>query len=590
MAIEMFFCYARKDKKLLAELIKHLTPWQRADVIAMWHDKDLNAGQEWEREISAHMDSADIILLLVSPDFMASDYCYSVEMKRAMARYQRREVCLVPIILRPVDWKQTPFGMLQALPTDGKAVTTWRNRDEALYDIVQGLKRMLLAGCGSPLRSEENRTALATLAALPDTPPPDMGGPSGAYADAGAGARAVSGDAASPPARTNLSATSPRVSHFPPWLAAPPLSRRSVLIGLAGVVLTTGTVEGVRWFQSEQKQQIGQSTPTTQPTASVNPTSTTQPTTPANPTSTTQVPTSGQGKLLYTYRGHSNIVSSVSWSPHGTSIVSGSYDKTAHVWDAKTGTASQTYRGHMDKIQAVAWSPQGTYIASASSDKTAQVWSPSGVMLTTYKGHSDVVTAVAWSPDGKQIASASYDGTVQIWEAMSGNHIFTYPTGGPSPNRIVAVAWSSDGAYIASGSANELDIWNASTGVNQVSAGAGGLPALAWSPVDKLLAVGGFYMSVSVEDIRGGQVGNSYLDATTATTLCVAWSPDGQLIAFGGTDNTARVWNPADTSPAPQAFTYRGHKAPVRGVTWSSDSKYVASCSEDQTVQVWQGK
>ena len=85
----------------------------------MWHDRNISAGTEWEREINKHLNEADIILLLISPDFIASDYCYSKEMKWAMDRHERGEARVIPIILRPVDnWKGAPFGKLQALPKD----------------------------------------------------------------------------------------------------------------------------------------------------------------------------------------------------------------------------------------------------------------------------------------------------------------------------------------------------------------------------------------------------------------------------------------------------------------------------------------
>ena len=84
MSIKVFFCYAHEDEPLLKTLKKYLTPMQRQGLIALWYDRDISAGTAWEQEISEHLNTAQIILLLVSPDFMASDYCYSIEMKRAL--------------------------------------------------------------------------------------------------------------------------------------------------------------------------------------------------------------------------------------------------------------------------------------------------------------------------------------------------------------------------------------------------------------------------------------------------------------------------------------------------------------------------
>src|SRR5439155_15124811 len=115
--IEILCCYARKDKLLLKELKTHLIPLQRQGLISIWHDADISAGMEWEVEINKHLNADQVILLLVSPDFMASDYCYSKELKRAIERHERGEARVIPIILRRVLWKVAPLNKLQALPT-----------------------------------------------------------------------------------------------------------------------------------------------------------------------------------------------------------------------------------------------------------------------------------------------------------------------------------------------------------------------------------------------------------------------------------------------------------------------------------------
>src|SRR5215469_1243043 len=121
MAKKIFICYAHEDELLLNKLKAHLRPLQRQGLIEVWHDRDINAGTEWEREISNHLNEANIILLLVSPDFMDSDYCYGIEMKRAIERHERGEARVIPVILRHVYW-QGILGTLQALPTDAKPV------------------------------------------------------------------------------------------------------------------------------------------------------------------------------------------------------------------------------------------------------------------------------------------------------------------------------------------------------------------------------------------------------------------------------------------------------------------------------------
>jgi hypothetical protein len=147
--VELFYSYSHKDEGLRDELENHLSILKCEKVIAGWHDRRIGAGKEWEGQIDAHLKSAAVILLLISADFLASDYCYDVEMKRALERHDAGEVRVIPVILRAVDWKGAPFGKLQCLPTDVKPVTSWTNRDEAFRDVAQGIRKAvgeLLAG------------------------------------------------------------------------------------------------------------------------------------------------------------------------------------------------------------------------------------------------------------------------------------------------------------------------------------------------------------------------------------------------------------------------------------------------------------
>src|SRR5438105_5564646 len=116
--VEIFLCYAREDEKYLRQLHKQLRTFQRQELISVWYDRDTSPGAEWEKEIHAHLCTAQIVLLLVSPDFMASDYCYGIEMVAALERHARGEVRVIPIIVRPVHWQEGPLGKLQALPKD----------------------------------------------------------------------------------------------------------------------------------------------------------------------------------------------------------------------------------------------------------------------------------------------------------------------------------------------------------------------------------------------------------------------------------------------------------------------------------------
>ncbi len=140
MPIEVFYAYAREDTALRDELEKHLSLIQRQGLIASWSDRQILPGSDWPREVDEHLSSAAIILLLISPDFLATDYYYGVEMQGALERHERGEIQVIPIILRPVDWQGAPFAHLQGLPRDTKPVTSWSNRDEAFFDIARGIR------------------------------------------------------------------------------------------------------------------------------------------------------------------------------------------------------------------------------------------------------------------------------------------------------------------------------------------------------------------------------------------------------------------------------------------------------------------
>lgn len=139
--VRLFYIYSHKDKALRDELETHLKLLQRIGTIESWHDRKIDIGDDWKRNVDENLAQADIILLLLSPDFIVSDYCFDYEMNQALERYQNGEVYIIPIIIRDVNWKNTPFSVLQALPRDGKAVTLWSNRDTAWKNISEGIEQ-----------------------------------------------------------------------------------------------------------------------------------------------------------------------------------------------------------------------------------------------------------------------------------------------------------------------------------------------------------------------------------------------------------------------------------------------------------------
>ena len=142
MALRLFFSYAHEDESLRDELEKHLAILKHQGIVATWHDRRIRAGQPIHTAIDAQLEQADVILLLVSPDFLASEYCYAKEMRRALERHRDDEALVIPVILRPCDWQEAPFGDLAALPKDGRPVTKFRNLDDAFLEVTRAIRAL----------------------------------------------------------------------------------------------------------------------------------------------------------------------------------------------------------------------------------------------------------------------------------------------------------------------------------------------------------------------------------------------------------------------------------------------------------------
>jgi TIR domain len=140
MRKRLFFSYSHKDERLRDQLETHLAMLKRQGFIETWHDRRIVAGERIDEAISANLESAEIVLLLVSPDFLASDYCYDREMTRAIERHQAKLATVIPVIVRPCDWHDAPFGNLLAAPKDGKPITQWSNIDTAFLDVTTAIK------------------------------------------------------------------------------------------------------------------------------------------------------------------------------------------------------------------------------------------------------------------------------------------------------------------------------------------------------------------------------------------------------------------------------------------------------------------
>ena len=166
----IFISYAHKDEELLQELEKHLAELKRQKIVTTWSDEQIRPGEELDNAIEEELERADIILLLVSPDFLASTYCREVETVKALEQRRTRGAITIPVILRPCDWQRAPFGRLKALPKDGKPVVQYPSRDDAFLEIAGALSDEAAAQNNKVRLSADSDNVWSNMLSRPDFP------------------------------------------------------------------------------------------------------------------------------------------------------------------------------------------------------------------------------------------------------------------------------------------------------------------------------------------------------------------------------------------------------------------------------------
>jgi len=163
-----FISYSHRDESFRQELEAHLSPLRRQGLLSVWHDRRITPGDDLDDSISEHLETANLILMLISSDFVASEYCYAREMARALERHQAKAARAISIICRPCHFDGLPFARFLLLPTDGKAVSFWHDRDAAWVDVVKGIRTALTSGTA---RTEASTARAARTESAPTVPP-----------------------------------------------------------------------------------------------------------------------------------------------------------------------------------------------------------------------------------------------------------------------------------------------------------------------------------------------------------------------------------------------------------------------------------
>ncbi|EIN03656.1 hypothetical protein PUNSTDRAFT_139370 [Punctularia strigosozonata HHB-11173 SS5] len=301
------------------------------------------------------------------------------------------------------------------------------------------------------------------------------------------------------------------------------------------------------------------------------------------------------GRLLKAVEGHTNIVCSVSFSPDGSQIASGSNDNTIRIWNTDTGKEiREPLRGHTDWVRSVSFSPDGKRLASASYDKTVRLWDvQTGQQIgQPLKGHTSLVLCVAFSPDGNRIVSGSEDKTLQLWDAQTGQAIGEPLRGHYS--RVLSVAFSPDGKNIASGSSDRtIRLWDAETGEpvgDPLRGHDSSVLSVAYSPVGARIVSGSGEKTVRIWDAQTRQTVLGPLHGHGEGVTSVAFSRDGQDVVSGSYDGTMRIWDAQTGQTVAGPWQAHGGEYGVQAVAFSHDGKRVVSGGGDNMVKIWDGE
>jgi WD40 repeat protein/tetratricopeptide (TPR) repeat protein len=276
--------------------------------------------------------------------------------------------------------------------------------------------------------------------------------------------------------------------------------------------------------------------------------------------------------------GHSDWVTSVSFSPDGQTIASASKDETVKLWSRK-GSLFKTLKGHNDWVRSVSFSPDGQLIASASKDYAVKLWNREGILLTTIKGHREWVNSVTFSPDSQLIASASGDKTVKLWSRQG--RLLTTLKG--HSDLVRSVSFSPDGQLIASASKDKtVKLWSRQGRLLTTLKGhSDGVNSVSFSPDGQLIASASKDNTVKLWSRQGRLL--TTLEGDRGWFYSVSFSPNSQLIASASVDTTVKLWS----RQGKLLKIFKGHSDAVNSVSFSPDGKILVSASNDKTVKLW---
>jgi WD40 repeat protein len=642
--IEIFCCYAHEDQPILKKLKAHLMPLQRQEHITIWSDSNINAGVEWEQEIKKHLDTAHIILLLISSDFMGSDYCYSKEMKRAMERHERGEACVIPILVSPTYWKGAPFDKLQALPTNARPITdgSW-TVDEALVDVAEKISIVVnklqfqkyMAEADHFNQEQCYKEALVILNQIIKLFPEYAS----TYSDKGETSIALKSDQESLDPFDKTLQADPSVSHvhfhqsraqtlshlqhYEESLAEydtalsfnpqNPLScdeKASVLLQLHRFEEALTMYEQAIRLEPENamyKQHAGDILTGLQRYEEAL----------AKYEQAIQLAPlevefhQRKAEILLGLRRYADALSAyetcisigTNADPYfyfgkGQALFGleqceealAAYDQAIHLTEPDPDPRFYFYKRIIHERLAR---------QSYEREKQARLrWKPyrktrltmiaairagSFTLLQTLSGHVGAVWVLASNPDGQILASGSRDKTIKLWDWQTGRELRAL-SGHTGP--VWHLEFSPDGQVLASGSSDKtVKLWDWRTGLElrSLTRHSDDVVDLTFSPDGQVLASSSRDKTVKLWDWQTGRELRT-LSGHTDSVQSLAWNPDSQIVASGSRDQSIKLW---DWQTGRELRTLSGHMDSVQSLAWNPDGQVLASASRDKTVKLW---
>ncbi len=290
------------------------------------------------------------------------------------------------------------------------------------------------------------------------------------------------------------------------------------------------------------------------------------------------------GRCVQVLEGHTNWVLSVMFSPNGERLASGSWDKTIRLWEIESGRCVQVLEGHTNYVNSVTFNPNGEHLASGSRDNTIRLWEvESGRCQQVLEGHTREITSVTFSPNGEILTSGSRDNTIRLWELKSG-HCEQVLEG--HRHCVNSVTFSSDGKHLASGSSDKtIRLWELESGrCEQVLEGhTNYVNSVTFSPNGEHLASGSQDHTIHLWELESGRC-EQVLEGHTNYVNSVTFSPNGEILASGSHDKTIRLWE-LESGQCEQVLEVHTE---VFSVTFSSNGEHLASGSFDKTIRLWE--